>query len=119
MPPRRSRRAASYRRRCAASTADATHAQLGRALLARLGKEVVWDEGAFWTLNLKTCLWERRDHEMAETMAAETFGDGAFDHARRDNDYVGISRAAAKLARQERFFADAPRGLAPAGRSCG
>ena len=90
-----------------------THHGYAKSLLANFtenGHKPIGHQSSLYSVNPNTELWERKSTELLIRMVAETH-DGK-DHCSRASDYRAIAEHSISLATDDRFFTDAPNGLA-------
>ncbi|MBL8439862.1 MAG: hypothetical protein JNK96_01440 [Betaproteobacteria bacterium] len=90
-----------------------THHGYATSLLARLTKgkwpPVGW-QGELYVVNLETSIWERKPLEHLIRLVAKMHDGKAF--CSRSSDYRAVALLAISLATDDRYFAEAPLGLA-------
>lgn len=90
-----------------------THHGYAKSILAELTEEC-WEpvgyQGALYVVNPTTGLWESKSVDVLVRLVAERHD--AKEHCSRSSDYRAIAEHAIALASDDRFFMDAPNGLA-------
>lgn len=90
-----------------------THHGYAKSLLANFTEneqKPIGHQSSLYSVNPSTGLWERKSTELLIRMVAEMH-DGK-DHCSRASDYRAIAEHSISLATDDRFFTNAPNGLA-------